>query len=70
MGNYGPVEWPCPSPDLTPLKYFYGAILKTVVYADPDINVQDFKNKIIVICTQLTEQYILSATHKKTNRWL
>ena len=29
IGRRGPFEWPAPSPDLSPMDFFYGAFLKT-----------------------------------------
>jgi hypothetical protein len=65
MGTRGPVEWPPISPDLTPLDFFLWEHLKTVVYSNPPNDLQDLKNKIIVACAQLTEEQILSATHRE-----
>lgn len=50
--------------------FFLWGHFKTVVYADPPLNLQGVKNKIIIVCIHLTEQQILSATHKETNHRL
>jgi hypothetical protein len=68
MGTYGPVQWPPRSPDLTPLDYFLWGYLKTKVYAEPPINLQDLKNKIILACNQLTENQIIAATQSELLR--
>jgi hypothetical protein len=62
MGTYGPVQWLARSPDITPLDYFLWGHLKTVVYENPLINLDDLKNKIIIACIELTENQIIAAT--------
>jgi hypothetical protein len=62
IGTNGLVPWPARSPDLTPLDFFLWGYLKTVVYADPPINLQDLKNKIQVACDHLTDDQIKAAT--------
>ena len=64
LGTYGPIEWPARSPDITPLDFFLWGHLKTVVYADPPVNLADLKNKILVACNNLTESQIMSATNR------
>ncbi|XP_025194313.1 uncharacterized protein LOC112593936 [Melanaphis sacchari] len=68
MGTYGPVQWPPRSPDITPLDYFLWGHLKTVVYANPPINLEDLKNKIIIACSELTEDQIITATQRELLR--
>jgi hypothetical protein len=62
MGTYGPVQWLARSPDITPLDYFLWWHLKTVVYENPPINLDDLKNKIIIASNELTEYQIIAAT--------
>ncbi|XP_025422162.1 uncharacterized protein LOC112691923 [Sipha flava] len=62
IGTYGVVPWPARSPNLTPLDFFLWGYLKTVVYADPSVNLQDLKNKIKVVCDILSEDQIKVAT--------
>jgi len=62
MGKYGPIQWPPRSLDVTSLDYFLRGYLKTVVYANPPINLEDFKNKIIIACSEFTEDQIIIAT--------
>jgi len=64
FGTYGPIEWPARSPDITPLDFFLWGHLKTIVYADPPVNLADLKNKIVVACNNLTENQIMSATNR------
>lgn len=68
MGTYGPVQWPPRSPDITPLDYFLWGHLKTVVYANPPINIEDLKNKIIIACSELTQDQIITATQRELLR--
>ena len=64
FGTCGPIEWPEKSPDITPFDFFFlWGHLKTVVYADPPVNLADFKNKILVACNNLTESQIMSKTN-------
>ncbi|CAI6354208.1 unnamed protein product [Macrosiphum euphorbiae] len=62
IGTYGVVPWPARSPDLTPLDFFLWGHLKTVVYADLPVNLQDLKNKIQAACEILREEQIKAAT--------
>jgi hypothetical protein len=62
MDTYGPVQWLARSPDITPLNYFFWGHLKTVVYENPLINLDDLKNKIIIACNELTKDQIIAAT--------
>jgi len=55
FGTYGVIEWPARSPDITPLEFFLWGHLKTIVYANPPVNLADLKNKIVVVCNHLTE---------------
>jgi hypothetical protein len=68
LGIYGPIEWPPRSPDLTPLDFFLWGHLKTIVYADPSINLQNLKDKITATCNQLTDEQITAATNKEFMR--
>eukprot|EP00102_Acyrthosiphon_pisum_P006741 XP_003240351.1 PREDICTED: uncharacterized protein LOC100573963 [Acyrthosiphon pisum] len=68
LGTYGPIEWPPRSPDLTPLDFFLWGHLKTIVYADPPINLQHLKDKITAACNQLTDEQITAATNKEFMR--
>jgi hypothetical protein len=68
MSTYGPVQWLARSPDITPLDYFLWRHLKTVVYKNPSINLDDLKNKIIIACNELTEDQIIAATQKELLR--
>lgn len=68
LGTYGPIEWPPRSPDITPLDFFLWGHLKTIVYADPPINVQNLKDKITAACNQLSEEQITAATSKEFMR--
>ncbi|XP_025422960.1 uncharacterized protein LOC112692505 [Sipha flava] len=61
IGTNGVVPWPARSPDLTPLDFFLWEYLKTVVYADSPVNLQDLKNKIQVACDILSENQIKTA---------
>lgn len=64
IGTYGSIEWPPRSPDLTSFNFFLWSHLKTVLYADPPINVQQLKNKISATCNNLTEELITAATNR------
>jgi hypothetical protein len=68
MSTYGPVQWLARSPDITPLAYFLWRYLKTVVYENPPINLDDLKNKIIIACNELTEDEIIAATQRELLR--
>jgi hypothetical protein len=68
MGTYGPVQWLTRSPDITLLDYFLWKHLKTVVYENPSINLDDLKNKIIIACNELTEDQIIAATQRELLR--
>jgi hypothetical protein len=65
MGTYGPVQWPAKSPYITMLDYFLWEHLKTIVYANPPINLEDLKNKIIIVCNELTEYQIITDTQRE-----
>lgn len=62
IGTFGVIPWLARSPDLTPLDFFLWGYLKTVVYADPPVNLQDLKNKIQTACDILSEDQIKAAT--------
>ncbi|XP_025422343.1 uncharacterized protein LOC112692044 [Sipha flava] len=62
IGTYGVGPWTARSPDLTPLDFFLWGYLKTVVYADPPVNLHDLKNKIQAECNILSENQINAAT--------
>ncbi|XP_025406827.1 uncharacterized protein LOC112680826 [Sipha flava] len=62
IGSYGVLPWPARSPDLTPLDFLLWGYLKTVIYADPPVNLQDIKNKIQAACDILSEDQIKAAT--------
>ncbi|XP_026819047.1 uncharacterized protein LOC113558322 [Rhopalosiphum maidis] len=68
LGTYGPIEWPPRSSDLTPLDFFLWGHLKTIVYADPPINLQNLKDKITETCNRLTDEQITAATNKEFMR--
>ncbi|KAL4130658.1 hypothetical protein QTP88_008071 [Uroleucon formosanum] len=70
MGTNGSIPWPARSPDLTPLDFFLWGHLKTVVYADPPINLQHFKQKITKACSKLTKEQITAASQDEVNRRL
>jgi hypothetical protein len=50
------------------LDYFLWGHLKTVVYENPPIYLDDLKNKIIIACNELTEDQIIAATQRKLLR--
>ncbi|XP_060866419.1 uncharacterized protein LOC132942126 [Metopolophium dirhodum] len=54
----GVVPWPARSSDLTPLDFFVWGYLKTAVYADTPVNLQDLKQKIQTACDILSEDQI------------
>jgi hypothetical protein len=56
-GNIGQIQWLTRSPDITLLDYFLWGHLKIVVYENLPINLDDLKNKIIIACNELTEDY-------------
>ncbi|XP_025198467.1 uncharacterized protein LOC112596862 [Melanaphis sacchari] len=70
MGTNGSIPWPARSPDLTPLDFFLWGHLKTVVYADPPINLQHLKQKITEACSKLTKEQITAASQDEVNRRL
>lgn len=70
MGTNGPIAWPARSPDLTPLDFFLWGHLKTVVYADPPINLQHLKQKITEACSKLTKEQITAASQDEVKRRL
>ncbi|KAL4123158.1 hypothetical protein QTP88_015381 [Uroleucon formosanum] len=70
MGTNGSIPWPARSPDLTPLDFFLWGHLKTVVYADPPINLQHLKQKITKACSKLTKEQITAASQDEVNRRL
>ncbi|KAL4130992.1 hypothetical protein QTP88_008352 [Uroleucon formosanum] len=61
IGTFDVIPWPARSPDLTPLDFFLWGYLKTVVYADSPVNLQDLK-KIQAACDILSEKQIKAAT--------
>jgi glycine betaine/choline ABC-type transport system substrate-binding protein len=68
MGTYVPVQWLVRSPNITPLDYFLWGYLKTVVYENPPINLDDLKNKIIITCNEFTEDQIIGAIQRELLR--
>lgn len=46
IGRRGPIEWPARSPDLTPLDFFLWGYLKSKVYFNRPVTVDDLKNRI------------------------
>jgi hypothetical protein len=62
IGTYDVIPWLERSPDLTPLDFFLWGHLKTMVYPDPPVNLQDLKNKIQAACEILREEQIKEAT--------
>jgi hypothetical protein len=45
-GRRGPLEWPAPSPDLTPPDFFLWGVLKDLVYKNKPRNVDELKATI------------------------
>jgi hypothetical protein len=68
MSTYGPVQWLARSPDIIPLDYFLWGHLKTAVYENLPINLNDLKNKIIIACNELTKDQIIAATQRELLR--
>ncbi|KAJ4440493.1 hypothetical protein ANN_08634 [Periplaneta americana] len=53
IGYQGPVPWPARSPDLNPLDFFLWEHLKTLVYATPVDQVNDFLPRIVDACNTI-----------------
>lgn len=70
IGTHGPVQWPPRSPDITPLDFFLWGHLKTVVYKNPPLNLDDLKNKINLACNALLPNQIKKATNDELLRRL
>jgi len=66
----GRIAWPARSQDLTPLDFFLWGHLKTVVYADPTINLWHLKQNITEACTRLTKDQIMAASQDEVKRCL
>lgn len=47
IGRRGEIEWPARSPDMTPLDYFLWGYLKSKIYSNKPININDLKNRIM-----------------------
>jgi hypothetical protein len=45
-GRRGPLEWPAPSPDLTPPDFFLWGVLKDLVHKNKPRNVDELKDTI------------------------
>lgn len=46
IGRRGPIEWPARSPDMTPLDFFLWGYLKSKVFLNRPINIDDLKCRI------------------------
>lgn len=46
IGRRGPIEWPARSPDLNPLDYFLWGYLKSKVYVNRPVNLEDLRERI------------------------
>ena len=65
ISRNGPVEWPPPSCNLTPLDFFLWGHIKSLVYANKPANLNDLKDNIqreianapVELCTRVVENW-------------
>lgn len=58
IGRRGPIEWPPRSPDLTPLDFFLWGYLKSKVYVEKLLNLEDLKNRIRLEMRRISPEVI------------
>lgn len=68
IGRRGAIEWPARSPDLNPLDYFLWGYLKSKVYIDRPINLEDLKSRIRQEVEQISPQIIQNVLREFRDR--
>lgn len=61
IGQRGTIEWPARLPDLTPLDFFLWGYIKDKVYATKPRDLDDLRQRIIHVCTDITPEIIRSS---------
>jgi hypothetical protein len=65
--NSGPVAWPPRSPDLTPLDFFVWGFIKRIVYATQPTDIDDLKERINYVATELITPDFLANVRRDWN---
>lgn len=55
IGRGGPVPWPPRSPDLTPLDFFLWGLMKTMVYTNEILDLEDLRNRVEAAATTIRQ---------------
>ncbi len=58
IGRRGPTEWPSRSPDLTLPDFFLQGYLKSKVYDNRPLTIEDLTNNIIEECKKITPEML------------
>ncbi|GFV61790.1 DUF4817 domain-containing protein [Trichonephila clavipes] len=68
ISRFGPVNWPPRSCDLTPLDYFLGSYVKSLVYADKPQTLDHLDDKIRRVIAELRSQMLEKVIKNWTSR--
>jgi hypothetical protein len=69
IGRGGTIPWPARSPDLTPLDSFLFSHLKSVVYVNRPLNLNQLKQNIINACTDITPDMLENVREEWNQRF-
>jgi hypothetical protein len=65
VGRDGPIPWPPPSPDITPLNFFLWGYVKDIVYRTPVTSLDELELRIVAAIETVTPQ-MLENTWRET----
>ncbi|GFT58956.1 transposable element Tc3 transposase [Trichonephila clavipes] len=68
ISRFGPVNWPPRSCDLTPLDYFFGGYLKSLVYADKPQTLDHLEDNIRRVIADIRPQMLEKVIETWTSR--
>ncbi|GFV49939.1 putative DD41D transposase [Trichonephila clavipes] len=68
ISRFGPVNWPPRSCDLTPLDYFLGGYVKSLVYADKPQTLDHLEDNIRRVIADIRPQMLEKVNRKLTSR--
>ncbi|GFX13187.1 hypothetical protein TNCV_2989511 [Trichonephila clavipes] len=68
ISRFGPVNWPPRSCDLTPLDYFLGGYVKSLVYADKPQTLEKLEDNIHRVIADIRPQMLEKVIENWTSR--
>jgi hypothetical protein len=69
VGRDGPIPWPPPSPDITPLDFSLWGHVKDIVYKIPVNSLDELKLRIVAAVETVTQQMLEKLRGKLNIAW-